>query len=295
MPILFIFECSKIWSRTWDPNAWKTQGVRLHLVAFCTGLFRIIADWWSTTPWNASFRRRRKCGGLLRLLSHHCLIGLQSHSPKSKPATSWSCSNDRKCRNWSLILPQVWTFALPPMRRWKGLIRWPSSREVIGSFWKILLSCTFKIRDLRFVTYTMLSLTVTNRQLWKKSPSLGFLLLRMYRRYKPSMIRTTTPGSWKHPLLCPRILSRSASSHSSNTCWIHIALISRNIGLNSRLMTWRKNIDSCVRYTITSCMSRRHSISMTKTHFLTMHGTLLRGDSVVYASFVVDWRRRFPI
>jgi hypothetical protein len=34
---------------------------------------------------------------------------------------------------------------------------------------------------------------------------------------------------------------------------------------------------------------------MTKTHFLTMHGTLSRGNSVVYASFVVDWRHRFPV
>jgi hypothetical protein len=59
-------------------------------------------------------------------------------------------------------------------------------------------------------------------------------------------------------------------------------------------MTWRKNIDSYVRYTITSRMSRRHSTSMTKTHFLTMRGTLSRGDSVVYVSFIVDWRRRFP-
>jgi hypothetical protein len=25
--------------------------------------------------------------------------------------------------NWSLILPQVWTSASPPMRQWKGLIR----------------------------------------------------------------------------------------------------------------------------------------------------------------------------
>jgi hypothetical protein len=156
-------------------------------------------------------------------------------------------------------------------------------------------SCTFKIRDLGFVTCTMFFLTLTNRQLWKKSLSLGFLLLRMYRRYKPSVIRTTTPGSWKHPLLCSRILSRSAPPHSSKMCWIHIALISRNIGLNSRSMTWRKNIDSCVQYMITSRMSRRHSISMTKTHFLTMCGTLSRGDSVVYASFVVDWQRRFPI
>ncbi|CAK9863104.1 unnamed protein product [Sphagnum jensenii] len=97
------------------------------------------------------------------------------------------------------------------------------------------------------------------------------------------------------PMLCPWISSKFAPSHSSKTCWIHIALISRNIGLNIISMTWRKNIDSCVRYTITSRMSQRHSISMTKTHFLTMRGMLSRGDSVVYANFVVDWRQCFPI
>jgi hypothetical protein len=91
----------------------------------------------------------------------------------------------------------------PPMRRWKGLIRWPSSHDAIGSFWKNLSSCTFKIKDLGFVTCTMFSLTLTNKQLWKKSLSLGFLLLRMYSRYKLNVIRTTMPGGWKHPLLCP--------------------------------------------------------------------------------------------
>ncbi len=53
------------------------------------------------------FRRRWKCGALLRLLFHHCLIRLQSCSPRSGPTTSWSRSSDKKCRNWSLILLQV--------------------------------------------------------------------------------------------------------------------------------------------------------------------------------------------
>jgi hypothetical protein len=41
------------------------------------------------------------------LLFHHCLIRLQSCSPRSGPTTSWSRSSDKKCRNWSLILLQV--------------------------------------------------------------------------------------------------------------------------------------------------------------------------------------------
>lgn len=99
----------------------------------------------------------------------------------------------------------------------------------------------------------------------KQSSSLAFLLLLMYGRYKPSEIWTTTSESWKPLLLCPRILSISATPHSSKMCWIHIAFIYQNIGLNNISITWRMNIDICVHYTIASHMSRRHSISMKNT------------------------------